>query len=410
MPDYEKFLSTTGRNLAESAIRRMGTVVAKSTDLVTFAAGYPDTRTFPWSDFREIANELLTGADGTVLQYGPTRGYRPLLETTLEVLARRGIKADLSELMITSGSQQGLDLVGRALITPGDVVLVELPSYTGGISAFKNAGAELVGVRQQGDGIDLEDLDAVLVRERAAGKRVNLLYLVANFQNPTGLILPLETRRRLVEWAERRDVLIVEDDPYGDLYFEDAATPAETKPIRAIDPYGRVIYLSTYSKTLAPGFRVGWMVSPALLADRFETAKQSMDLTSGILDQRVVHQAIKRGLLEALAPKLRELYRRKREVMVNALHDQLGNLLTWPAPKGGFFLWATLPAGQTDQELLKRALDVQLVFVIGSAFYVDGTGHDKIRLSFSAPTEERIVEGVRRLAVALGKDGAPAKS
>lgn len=396
--NYEHFLSTTGRHLHESAIRRMGTVVAKTEDLVSFAAGYPDPRLFPWDDFREIANGLLTGKDGTVLQYGPTRGFKPLLEATLGVMADRGISASLEQLMITSGSQQGIDLVARVLISPGDVVLVELPSYTGGISAFKNMQAELVGVKQDADGIDLADLDRVLQRERAAGKRANLLYLVPNFQNPTGLLIGLDKRRALLEWAERRNVLIVEDDPYGVLYFDDVATPEETRPIKADDANGRVIYLSTFSKTLAPGFRVGWMVAPGPLVERFETAKQSIDLTSGILDQRVVYEAISRGLLDRLAPQLRELYRRKRTVMETALRDQLGGALSWPAPKGGFFLWATLPAGQTDTALLERALESRLVFVIGSAFYVDGTGHDKIRLSFSAPTEDRIVEGVRRLA------------
>jgi len=401
MTDYEQFLSPTGRHLHQSAIRRMGTVVARADDLVSFAAGYPDPRLFPWADFREIANELLTGSDGTVLQYGPTRGFKPLLETTLEVLAKRGINASLEELMITSGSQQGIDLVARVLITPGDVVLVELPAYTGGISAFKNSQAELVGVRQDSGGIDLADLDAVLMRERSAGRRVNLLYLVPNFQNPTGLLLALDRRQQLLEWAARRDVLIIEDDPYGVLYFEDAATEPETRPLRADDHDGRVIYLSTFSKTLAPGFRVGWMVSPAPLADRFETAKQSIDLTSGILDQRVVHQAVRRGLLESLAPRLRDLYRRKRTVMEQALRAELGDQLTWPAPKGGFFLWATLPPGQNDVALLERALEARLVFVIGSAFFVDGSGHDTIRLSFSAATEERIVEGVKRLAAVL---------
>ena len=396
--NYEQFLSTTGRHLHESAIRRMGTVVAKTEDLVSFAAGYPDARLFPWDDFRDIANGLLTGRDGTVLQYGPTRGFKPLLEATLEVLRHRGIGASLEQLMITSGSQQGIDLVARVLVSPGDVVLVELPAYTGGISAFKNMQAELVGVRQQDDGIDLDDLDRVLQRERAAGKRANLLYLVPNFQNPTGLLLGLAKRRALLAWADRRNVLIVEDDPYGVLYFDDVATEAETRPIKADDADGRVIYLSTFSKTLAPGFRVGWMAAPAPLVDRFETAKQSIDLTSGILDQRVVYEAIRRGLLETLAPRLRDLYRRKRTVMEQALHAELGGTLTWPAPKGGFFLWATLPDGQTDTALLERALESRLVFVIGSAFYVDGTGHDKIRLSFSAPTEDRITEGVRRLA------------
>ena len=401
MPDYQKFLSPMGRQLHESAIRRMGTVVAKSQDLVSFAAGYPDPGVFPWADLRTIASELLTGADGTVLQYGPTRGYRPLLEAILGVLDARGIKASLDELIITSGSQQGLDLIARVLISPGDVVLVELPAYTGAIAAFKNMQASLVGVNQDEDGIDLEHLDVVVQRERAAGHTVKLLYLVPNFQNPTGLLLTLAKRQRLIEWAEKRDVLIVEDDPYGVLYFDDVATEAETRPIRADDDRGRVVYLSTFSKTLAPGFRVGWMVAPPPLIERFDTAKQSTDLTSGILDQRIILEALRRGVPERITPQLRDLYRRKRDVMEQALRAELGARLTWPAPKGGFFLWATLPEGQDDLSLLERALAQRLVFVIGSAFYVDGTGHNKIRLSFSAPPPERIVEGVRRLSGVL---------
>ncbi len=299
MTNYDRFLSPMGRQLHESAIRRMGTVLAKAQDMVSFAAGYPDPTVFPWDDLRAIANELLTGTDGTVLQYGPTRGYRPLLEAILGVLDARGIKASLDELMITSGSQQGLDLVARVLISPGDVVLVELPTYTGAIAAFKNMQASLVGVKQDEDGINLEDLDEVLQRERAAGRTVKLLYLVPNFQNPTGLLLSLDKRRRLIEWAEKRDVLIIEDDPYGVLYFDDVATEAETRPIRADDDRRRVIYLSTFSKTLAPGFRVGWMVAPSALIERFDTAKQSVDLTSGILDQRIILEAVRRGVPRA---------------------------------------------------------------------------------------------------------------
>jgi 2-aminoadipate transaminase len=401
MIDYSRFLSVTGRQLHESAIRRMGTVVAKATDVVSFAPGYPDPALFPWDELREIAGELLTGADGSVLQYGPTRGYRPLLETAVEILRERQIASTLDELMITSGSQQGLDLVARVLISPGDVVLVELPAYTGAISAFKNAQAELVGVRQDDDGINLDHLDAVWRHQREAGRTVKALYLVPNFQNPTGLLLGAAKRPLLLEWAERRDVLIVEDDPYGVLYFDDVATEAETRPIKAGDDKGRVIYLSTFSKTLAPGFRVGWMVAPPPLIERFDTAKQASDLTSGILDQRMVHEAVRRGVVARLAPRLRALYRTKRDAMETALTRALGNRLTWPAPKGGFFLWATLPAGYNDLALLARALEERLVFVVGSAFYVDGTGHDRIRLSFSAPPVDRIEEGVRRLARVL---------
>jgi 2-aminoadipate transaminase len=379
----------------------MGTVVAREADVVSFAPGYPDPSSFPWGELREITQCLLSGIDHEVLQYGPTRGYDPLLESIVPLLAARHLTATRDELLITSGSQQGLDLVARLLITPGDVVLVELPAYTGAISAFGNAQAQLVGVKQDADGINLEDLDEVCQRERRTGRRVNLLYLVPNFQNPTGLLLGIEKRRSLLQWAERRNVLIIEDDPYGSLYFDDVAGVGDTRPIRADDRSGRVIYLSTFSKTLAPGFRVGWIVAPPTLIDRLETAKQSVDLMTGSLDQRIVYEAIRCGAIERLAPQLRELYRRKRDVMEAALRAEMGDRLRWAVPKGGFFLWATLPEGYDDVTLLAHALEQRLVFVIGSAFFVDGTGHDRIRLSFSAPTPERIQEGARRLAAAL---------
>src|SRR5688572_6541667 len=401
MTDYDRFLSSTGRQLTESAIRRMGTVVARSTDLVSFAPGYPAPELFPWAELRAIAGDLLNGSDAGTLQYGPTRGHRPLLESIREMLAERSIAVSIDQLLITSGSQQGIDLIARVLVDPGDVVLVELPTFTGGIAAFRNIRADVVGVKQDDDGISLDDLDAVWQREHRAGKTVKLLYVIPNFQNPTGRLLSLEKRPLLLEWAARRDVLIVEDDPYGSLYFEDVATAAETRPLRADDDNGRVLYLSSFSKTLAPGFRVGWMVAPPALIERFETAKQSTDLVSGILDQHVVHEAVRRGVVDRLAPQLRALYRQKRDVMEQALREKLGDRLTWSQPRGGFFVWATLPDGCSDSALLESALQHGLVFVTGSAFFVDGTGTNTIRLSFSAPTPQRIREGVKRLAAAL---------
>jgi 2-aminoadipate transaminase len=401
MIDYTRFLSSTGRQLAESAIRRMGTVVAGATDLVSFAPGYPAPELFPWSELREISASLLSGTDSDTLQYGPTRGYSPLLDAVRGLSNERGITATREQLLITSGSQQGIDLIARVLVSPGDVVLVELPTFTGGIAAFRNAQAQLVGVPQDEFGIDIHALDDAWTRERRAGRVIKLLYVIPNFQNPTGRLLALDRRLQLVDWAARRDVLIVEDDPYGSLYFEDAASAEETRPLKAEDPEGRVLYLSTFSKTLAPGFRVGWMVAPPTLIDRFETAKQSTDLTSGILDQHVVYEAVKRGVVDALAPRLRALYARKRDVMEQALRVQAGGRLAWTSPKGGFFIWATLPPGCSDQHLLERALRHGVVFVIGSAFFVDGSGHEKIRLSFSAPSIERIEEGVRRLSAAV---------
>jgi len=402
MTAYDAFLSPLGRNLHESVLRRMGQVIAsRGGDLISFAAGYPDPTGFPWDDFRAIAAELLSGGDGSVLQYGPTRGYRPLLESILGVLDARGIEADLSQVMTTSGSQQGLDLTARVLIAPGDVVLVEVPTYTGAIAAFRNAQCRLVGVRQEADGIDVEELDAVCLRERAAGSRVNLLYLVPNFQNPAGILLSRAKRARLLEWAERRNVLIVEDDPYGDLYFEDVARADDTRPLKADDRDGRVIYLSTFSKTLAPGFRVAWVAAPAPVVERFDTAKQSMDLMCGILDQRVVQESIVRGVLARQAAPLRALYRRRRDIMEQTLREQFGDRLTWNQPRGGFFLWAKLPDGYDCEALLAKALEQGVIFVIGSAFCVDGSGHDRVRLSFSWPTPENIREGARRLSAAM---------
>jgi 2-aminoadipate transaminase len=401
MTDYEHFLSPTGRQLAGSAIRQMGVLVAQASDMVSFAPGYPDPALFPWDELRDISDRLLRGHHADTLQYGPTRGHAPLLESLLGVVDARGIKAQRENLIITSGSQQGIDLIARVFVSPGDVILVELPTFTGAIAAFKNAGANVVGVKLDDDGISLDDLDAVWEREHRAGRSVKLLYVIPNFQNPTGSLLALRKRPLLLEWAERRDVLIVEDDPYGSLYFEDVATSAETRPLAADDANGRVLYLSTVSKTLAPGFRVGWMVAAPALIDRFDVAKQSTDLSSGVLDQHIVYEAIQRGVIDRIAPALRRAYRQKRDVIAGAIRAHLGDRLSWLPPKGGFFVWATLPEGRTDVEVLAHALAHGVVFVIGSAFFVDGSGHETIRLSFSAPSAERIEEGMRRLAAVL---------
>lgn len=400
MINYDDFLSGAAARMQESAIRKMGGVAAHGRDIVSFAPGFPDPAMFAWADFREIAVDLLSGNDGSVLQYGPTRGYKPLLAALAEILAQRGISAAGEELLVTTGSQQGLDLVARVLTDPGDVVLVELPSYTGAISAFRNVQAEMVGVAQEADGIDLDNLDVVLRRLRAAGRRVRFLYVVPNFQNPTGLLLGRQKRQLLLDWAARRSLLIVEDDPYRDLYFEDAGE-TDIRPIKADDREGRVVYLSSFSKTLAPGYRVAWIAAPAALASKFEVAKQASDLCTGELDQRVVYEAYKRGVLTRQVPLLRKHYRQKRDVMVTALTRELGKDISWPTPQGGFFLWARLPRGIDSDALVPHAVERGVVYVAGTAFFVDGSGADRIRLSFSAPTPDRIDEGIKRLAATI---------
>jgi 2-aminoadipate transaminase len=401
MINYDAFLSRAAERMKESAIRKMGMVVAQGRDVISFAPGYPAPETFAWADFREIAQELLSGRDGSVLQYGPTRGYRPLLEVLAGIMESRGVPTTLDRLLVTTGSQQGLDLVARVLLDPGDVVLVELPTYTGAITAFRNVQAEMIGVRQEADGIDLADLDDVYLRLKSAGRRVRFLYVVPNFQNPTGLLIGCEKRRALLAWAERRNILIVEDDPYRELYFEDSAGEQDVRPIKADDATGRVLYLSSFSKTLAPGYRVAWIDAPAALASKLEMAKQAEDLCTGCFDQRVIYEACRRGVLKRQIPFLRTHYREKRDVMVEALTQEFGTDLSWPAPRGGFFLWTTLPP-QIDADLMiPRAVEHGVIYVAGEAFFVNGGGKNYIRLSFSAPTPERIREGVARLAATI---------
>jgi 2-aminoadipate transaminase len=407
--NHDTFFSRAAGRMTQSAIRKMGTILAAGRDIVSFAPGYPAPDTFPWDDFRAIATELLASRDGSILQYGPTRGHRPLLEAIVGIQRGRGIATAIEDLQVTTGSQQGLDLVARVLIDPGDVILVELPTYVGAITAFRNVQASMVGVPQQRDGIDLDALDATFVRLAGEGRRVKFLYVVPNFQNPTGLLIGLEKRQRLLAWAARRDVLIVEDDPYRDLYFEDSASERDVRPIKADDTDGRVIYLSSFSKTLAPGYRVAWMAAAPALAAKFEMAKQAEDLLTGSLDQRVVYEACRRGVLDRQLPVLRRHYAAKRDVMQQALTRELGDLATWPKPDGGFFLWLTLPASIDADRLLGRAIEEGVIYVAGEAFYVNGTGKNTLRLSFSAPTAERIELGVSRLARALRAElAAPA--
>ena len=401
MTNYDQFLSRAGASMRESAIRQMGSVLAQAKDLVSFAPGYPAEDLFPWSIMRDSAQALLSGRDGSVLQYGPTRGYRPLRELIVELLGARQIASTVDRLVVTTGSQQGLDLVGRVLIDPGDVVLMELPSYVGAISAFRNLGASLVGIEQDRDGIDLDRLDAVTRTLERDGRRVKCLYVVPNFQNPTGLLIGLDKRRRLLEWAAARDLLIVEDDPYGDLYFPDVTSPADTRPIAADDHDGRVVYLSSFSKTLAPGLRVAWIHAPDQLAARLELAKQATDLCTGGLDQRLVHDVCRRGLLTTHVPQLRAHYQAKRDAMLSALTRRLDGRVTWLPPRGGFFVWVRLSGGLTADRLLPFARARGVLYVVGAAFFVDGTGAEYLRLSFSAPPPARIAEGIDRLAGAI---------
>ena len=278
---------------------------------------------------------------------------------------------------------------------------MELPTYPGAVTAFRASQAQLAGVAQDDDGIDLDDLERVWAREQSAGRRVAFLYVVPNFQNPTGLLISLEKRRRLVEWAARRDVIIVEDDPYGALYFEDVASESDTRPIAADPGDATVVYLSSFSKTVAPGFRVAWMAGPPPIIEKMELALQAAELCGGSLDQRVVYEVWKRGLFDARLPDLRRAYQERRTVMETALRSDLGTLVSWPEPRGGFFLWATLPESLDTLALLPKAIEAGVVYVAGTGFYVDGRATSQLRLSYSGSSLDVIRTGISRLASAV---------
>jgi 2-aminoadipate transaminase len=395
-------LSHAAQQFQESAIRRTGILGAAVPGLISLAAGYPAPEVFPWDDLESITADLLAKRDGNTLQYGATRGYRPLIEQLLaKTLKDRGIGGTFEDVVITTGSQQGLDLAGRVLIDPGDVIIVELPTYSGAIAAFHNLQGRFAGVPQDAEGIDLAALDATLAALKAEGKRAKFIYVTPNFQNPAGLLMSRARRLALLEAARRHDLVILEDDPYGSIYFEDVTTAADTRPIKADDTDGRVIYLGSFSKVLVPGLRVAWMIAPREIAQKVELAKQATDICSSVFDQRIVHGAMERGVVDRIAPGLRAHYQAKRTVMEQALQSSLAGRVKWTSPRGGFFLWIELPKGVDDRELFERALKKKVSFVLGSAFFVDGQGHGFARLAFSGISHEQIAAGIERLAAAL---------
>lgn len=395
-------ISKAARQFQESAIRRIGALSGSIPGLISLSAGYPAPEMFPWDDLQAIANRLLAKHDGNTLQYGATRGYRPLIEHLLaHTLTKRGITAKFEDVIITSGSQQGLDVVGRVLIDPGDPVIVELPTYSGAIAAFHNLQASLVGVPQDAEGICVQDVERVAGDLRKQGRPAKFVYVTPNFQNPAGLLMSAARRRDLLEAARRHDLVILEDDPYGSIYFEDVTTLEDTRPIKADDTDNRVVYLGSFSKILVPGLRVAWLVAPKLVAEKIELCKQAADISTGVFDQRLVHGTLADGVIDRIAPGLRSHYQAKRTVMEAALTSQLDGRVKWTSPRGGFFLWIQLPDGVDDRDLLERAIKEKVSFVIGSAFFVDGGGHGFARLAFSGITHQQIEDGIRRLAAAI---------
>ncbi len=375
--------------------------VAQSPDVISMAGGWPEAALFPVEQLREVADYVLTNQTRESLQYGLTEGLPALREAVAELTSEAGAPADADNVVIASGSQQTLDLMGRILLDEGDTVLVECPTFLGALQSFNAYGVRYAPVPLDEDGVRVDAVEDAL-----RSQRVKFMYILPNFQNPTGVSLSLERRIRLVELADAYGVPIVEDDPYGALRFEGEALPSllsldsERHPENAASGRyvtGNVVYLGSFSKTLTPGLRVAWAVAPPEIALKLVMAKQGADLHSSALGQAMANEFIRRGWLPAQVERIRRTYLERRDAMLEAIVEYLPQGVSYTRPQGGLFLWITLPEGMDAVALLSRAAERKVAFVPGGPFYVDGQGQNTLRVTYASMQPERIREGIRRL-------------
>lgn len=392
--------SAEALRMRPNAIRALVGMLSRP-GLVSFAGGVPSPATFPGEQLAEIASRLIRDHGERVLQYGTTRGNTRLCELVTERLVRRGIKwASTDGVLLTTGSQQGLDLIARVLVDPGDVVFVELPSYIGGLACFWAAGAELRGIRLTPSGLDLDHLERSVVTARAEGRAARIVYTIPTFQNPSGITASDESRTRLLELAERLDLTIIEDDPYGEVYFDADAPPPP--PIAASDARARVIYLGSLSKVLCPGLRTAWTLASPAAAKALELAKEAADLCSSSLDQAIAAEALADGLVDDRLPEIREFYSTRCRAMLDALGESASDGFSWTRPTGGLFVWVDLPEGIDATEKLESAVDAGVAYVPGEPFFVDGSRANSLRLAFSKEDPDAITRGISTLMSVLG--------
>jgi 2-aminoadipate transaminase len=393
----ERFLSRDARNFRPSAIRAFAKLI-NDPSIISFAGGVPSPETFPAERIAEIAARVIVEKRSVALQYGPTRGLPRLCDFVAAVCRARGIDCTPDDVLMTTGSQQALDLIAHTLLDPGDVVLVELPTYIGGTSSFHARSAKLVGVAQDDDGI----VPAALA-EAAARTKPKLLYTIPNFQNPSGRLMTQQRRAEVLRIAAEHDFLVIEDDPYGELLY---VREADTLAMKSRDDDGRVIYLGSFSKVLAPGLRCGWIVAAPELLSKLEIAKQAADLCSGMLDQSIVDEFTATGELPAQIEKVRAFYRKKRATMLEALEEHFHEHATWTPADGGLFTFVTLRDDVDTAALVPDAISAGVAYVPGAPFFVDGSGRNTMRLTFAKENDERIREGIRRLAGVLRSGAA----
>ena len=383
-----------------SAIREVLKLTQRP-DIISFAGGLPSPESFPAEHLKKITCDIFESEEiFQALQYGTTEGDLRLRELLVERYRKQGLNIKLENLMITTASQQALDLLPKVFIDPGDKIVCGLPSYLGGISAFSFYGATLEGIELDSHGMRSDLLEDKLKKMKAFGEKPKFIYIIPDFQNPAGITMPESGRQEIIDIARNFDVLLVEDSPYRELRFEGR----DQKMIYAMDNSGQVITIGTFSKILAPGFRIGWVIADEAIIDKMVIAKQTADLCTSPFVQKIAARYLESGIFDSHVKKIVSLYREKRDIMLSALNEYMPEGVTWTEPEGGLFLFLTLPEYMDAQELFMQAIEEKVAFVPGTVFFCDGSGTNTMRLNFSFPSKEMNVEGIKRLAKAIRKN------
>ena len=388
---YAGLFAERTKVMRSSAMRDLMALTERD-DVISLAGGMPDTSTFPADSYAALMGTVAGESCARALQYGPTEGLALVKDCIASVMRAEGMVIDPDEVLVTTGGQQVIDLVCKTLLDPGDVVIAEAPTYPGAIPTFSAYQADVVQITMDRDGMRVNELEAKLDELARAGRRPKFIYTVPNFHNPAGVTLSLERRHEMVRIAGERELLVLEDNPYGLLRYEGEPLPT----LYSIDDEF-VIYASTFSKILSPGVRLGWTVAPSPILAKMRIGKQASDLCSSSISQYFVHAYFEAGPWDDYVRSLLEIYRRRRDVMLDALAEHFPREADWTRPQGGLFIWARMPDYIDTTDLLARALQEQVAFVPGRAAYVDGRGGSAMRLNFSGIDEDGIREGIRRI-------------
>jgi 2-aminoadipate transaminase len=386
----------------KSSIVREILKITSQPDVISFAGGMPAPELFPLKEIEQACVKVLRERGSSALQYSISEGYVPLREFIVQKMARYGIMASVDNVLITTGSQQGLDLVARVLLDPGDVIIVEAPTFVGALQSFTAYQASYASVPLDDEGMMVD-----VLKEKIVETHPKFMYVLPNFHNPAGVTLPKVRREKLVTMARQYGVPILEDDPYGELRFEgEHVEPLVVLSARQNGQQsgyfeGDVIYMSTFSKTLAPGLRLGWLVAPVEVIKKLVQAKQGADLHTSTFDQMMAYEVVSDGFLDEHVKEIGKTYRQRRDAMLAAMGGHFPDGTTWTRPQGGLFLWVRLPEGVDCEELLEEAIEQKVAFVPGTAFYADGSGHDSLRLTFATCPTDMIDEGIKRLGKAI---------